>query len=222
MIPVDGSTIQVIVDGAPLGPVNYTFFRPHLSGIFPGLKNSGGPVGYRVLDTTGLAEGLHTIAWVVTDDLGVTSGLGSRFFRVANSAEAQTPAAPGSIASVAASMDAASEIMATPPATVTAAETGRRVESLASVPVSEAPVIVHRDASPPRRLRLHEHDDRMVTLAPMERLELHLSGGDSECLARWAGFLVKDGVLADLPVGASLDPNGTFYWQTGPGVCRSL
>jgi hypothetical protein len=57
----------------------------------------------------------------------------------------------------------------------------------------------------------------MVTLAPMERLELHLSGGDSECLARWAGFLVKDGVLADLPVGASLDPNGTFYWQTGPG-----
>ncbi len=28
---------------------------------------------------------------------------------------------------------------------------------------------------------------------------------------------MKNGVLSDLPVGASLDAVGTFYWQTGPG-----
>jgi hypothetical protein len=34
-------------------------FRSDVSGLFPGLANSGGPVAYRVLDTTALAEGQH-------------------------------------------------------------------------------------------------------------------------------------------------------------------
>ena len=37
-----------------------------------------------MLDTTTLSNGLHTIAWVVTDSAGQTSGIGSRFFRVQN------------------------------------------------------------------------------------------------------------------------------------------
>ena len=37
------------------------------------------------------------------------------------------------------------------------------------------------------------------------------------CGGTWAGYLVRDEVLSDLPVGASLDPSGTFYWQPGPG-----
>ena len=42
-----------------------------------------------MLDTTALAEGQHTIAWVVTDSLGEANGIGSRYFSVANSADAQ-------------------------------------------------------------------------------------------------------------------------------------
>jgi hypothetical protein len=30
------------------------------------------------------------------------------------------------------------------------------------------------------------------------------------------------GVLGDLPVGASLDPSGTFYWQPGPGFAGRI
>src|SRR4029453_10150844 len=86
MIPFDGSTIGVIVDGAPVGTLTYNLFRQDVSGLFPGLANSNGPVGYRLMDTTGLTEGLHPISWGVTEDPGGTSGVGSRFFAVANSA----------------------------------------------------------------------------------------------------------------------------------------
>ena len=92
IIPTDGSTIQVYVDGVPQGNPVYNLFRSDVSGLFPGLANSGGPVGYRVLDTTALAEGQHTIAWVVADSQGAANGIGSRYFSVANSADAQAQA----------------------------------------------------------------------------------------------------------------------------------
>jgi len=89
-IATDGSTIQVVIDGVSVGhPDQYNLFRPDVSGLFPGLANSGGPVGVRVLDTTALGEGMHTIAWLVTDSAGKTAGIGSRFFTVRNSADAQ-------------------------------------------------------------------------------------------------------------------------------------
>jgi hypothetical protein len=37
-----------------------------------------------MLDTTTLSNGLHTIHWVIRDDIGQASGVGSRFFRVQN------------------------------------------------------------------------------------------------------------------------------------------
>jgi hypothetical protein len=87
MIPFDGSTVTVLIDGAPVGTLTgYNFFRPDVSSLFAGLKNSGGPVGYRIIDTTALSEGLHTIAWLATDDGSVTTGIGSRYFTVSNSA----------------------------------------------------------------------------------------------------------------------------------------
>jgi hypothetical protein len=85
-IPLDGSTIDVLVDGAAIGHPTYNQFRADIATLFPGLKNSDGAVGYFVLDTTKLTNGFHTIAWVVRDDAGNTSGMGSRFFEVNNSA----------------------------------------------------------------------------------------------------------------------------------------
>ena len=41
-------------------------------------------MGSYVLDTTTLTNGIHTIGWLVTDDLGRAEGLGSRFFWVQN------------------------------------------------------------------------------------------------------------------------------------------
>jgi hypothetical protein len=83
-IPVDGSTIDVYVDGAFVGHPVYNQFRPDLAAFFPGLKNTSGATGYFMLDTRTLTDGLHTIAWVVRDDAGQATGVGSRYFRVQN------------------------------------------------------------------------------------------------------------------------------------------
>jgi hypothetical protein len=84
IIPTNGSTISVYVDGALRGHPVYSNNRADIAGLFPGLRNSTGAVGYFMLDTTTLSNGLHTIQWVVTDSAGQTSGIGSRFFRVQN------------------------------------------------------------------------------------------------------------------------------------------
>jgi len=83
-IPKDGSTVTVFIDGAAVGNASYNHFRQDIASLFPGLNNTDGGVGFRMLDTTALADGLHTIAWVVSDDSGAAEGIGSRYFTVAN------------------------------------------------------------------------------------------------------------------------------------------
>jgi hypothetical protein len=84
-IPIDGSTIYVIVDGQVLGHPIYNQFRSDIANFFPGLANSNGAVGFFFIDTTTLANGVHTIAWSVTDSGGRADGIGSRYFTVLNS-----------------------------------------------------------------------------------------------------------------------------------------
>jgi hypothetical protein len=86
-IPIDGSTIDVYVDGVFRGHPVYNNVRSDIATLFPGLYNTTdgrGAVGYFMLDTTTLSNGLHTIQWSIRDDAGKTSGVGSRFFRVQN------------------------------------------------------------------------------------------------------------------------------------------
>lgn len=84
LIPKDGSTITVLIDSKPVGHPTYNQFRVDIATLFPGLQNTGGAVGYLFFDTTKLTNGIHTIAWVVTDNAGNSQGLGSRYFFVAN------------------------------------------------------------------------------------------------------------------------------------------
>jgi hypothetical protein len=110
VIPFNGSTIRVLIDtpcpSSAVVPIcnpmtatvtGYNISRCDVDQDFPSLANSGstncalnggspGPVGYYYLDTTKLANGLHTIAWVVTDSSGDAAGLGSRYFNVQNGA----------------------------------------------------------------------------------------------------------------------------------------
>jgi hypothetical protein len=83
-IPFDGSTIGVYVDGIFLGHPVYNNARPDIQTLFPGYKNTDGAVGYFMLDTTLLANGVHTIEWGLSDDAGKASGIGSRYFTVSN------------------------------------------------------------------------------------------------------------------------------------------
>jgi hypothetical protein len=85
IIPIDGSTITVVIDGQLVGHPVYNNFRSDIATLFPGYMNSGGAVGYYSLDTTNLSNGVHTISWNVFDNLSRGEGLGSRYFNVFNS-----------------------------------------------------------------------------------------------------------------------------------------
>jgi hypothetical protein len=84
LIPFDGSTISVAIDGVIVGHPSYGFARSDIDSLFPNYQNTGHAVGFFRFDTTALGNGLHTIAWIVQDANGQTQGVGSRFFTVAN------------------------------------------------------------------------------------------------------------------------------------------
>lgn len=106
VIPTNGSTLYVVIDTpcsavipkcnpATVHPTAYNLSRCDVDLLFPSYTNSGstdcakngtspGPVGYLLIDTTKLANGLHSMAWVVTDSAGNAQGLGSRYFIVQN------------------------------------------------------------------------------------------------------------------------------------------
>jgi uncharacterized repeat protein (TIGR01451 family) len=91
-IPIDGSTLTVYVDGVPIGHPNYNQPRSDIQGFFPGLCNTNGAIGFFYIDTTQLANGVHTIAWLAVDNVGHNDGLGSRYFTVANAGGGNAPA----------------------------------------------------------------------------------------------------------------------------------
>ena len=91
-IATDGSTLSVIVDGVTLGHPTYNRYRSDIATLFPGLANSNGAVGFFYIDTTTLANGMHTISWAASDSAGHTDGLGSRYFTVLNSGGVAAPA----------------------------------------------------------------------------------------------------------------------------------
>jgi hypothetical protein len=84
IIPFDASTITVYIDNLPVGHPVYNNFRPDIASIFPGLRNSSGGVGYFHIDSTKLSNGIHSIAWGVTDSANNAQGMGSRYFFVQN------------------------------------------------------------------------------------------------------------------------------------------
>ena len=83
-IPIDGSTIHVYIDGVEVGRPVYNLYRSDIATLFPGYANSNGAAGYFILNTTAFKNGLHTIAWNVTDNAGNTDGVGSRYFIINN------------------------------------------------------------------------------------------------------------------------------------------
>jgi hypothetical protein len=84
IIPTDGSTIDVYIDNVLVGHPTYNNFRADIAALFPGLANSNGAIGHYTIDTRTLANGVHTIFWIIRDNTGQASGVGSRFFTVQN------------------------------------------------------------------------------------------------------------------------------------------
>ncbi|MEO8095336.1 MAG: BACON domain-containing carbohydrate-binding protein [Pseudolysinimonas sp.] len=84
LIPLDGSTIDVSIDGLVVGHPVYNNFRSDVAALFPNYQNTMGAVGYFMVDTTQYTNGVHTLAWVVRDQAGNGAGIGSRYFTIQN------------------------------------------------------------------------------------------------------------------------------------------
>jgi hypothetical protein len=191
-IPIDGSTITVLIDGNPVGHVSYNHYRPDIATLFPDRNNSNGAVGYRILDTTALANGVHTISWIVTDDHGISEGIGSRYFTVSNGAGAMTSAATAAL------VTAASDVRAVPSDRASIA--GRRGVDLSAEWIAY-------DIGADGRAVVHGEE--------LDRFELALASWPGQ---RITGYLRVGDRLEPLPAGSQLDPStGAFTWAPGVG-----
>jgi len=197
-IPTDYATLVVYIDGSPIGPPAYGYYRSDIATTFPGLANSNGAVGYRIFDTTALSNGLHTIVWTATDNAGFIEGLGSRYFTVSNGS-AVTARTEARLASPAVSaVDAAASVAAVPP--LNTGLVGRRGWA-ADAPWRTYP------AGPAGVVVVHGQE--------LDRFEWQLAGNSGE---RVSGYVRVGAALQPLPVGSTLDAStGRFIWSPGVG-----
>ncbi|HEX6464346.1 MAG TPA: BACON domain-containing carbohydrate-binding protein, partial [Vicinamibacterales bacterium] len=210
LIPIDGSTITVFVDGVPLGHPTYNNNRSDIQTLFPGHANTNGAVGFFILNTTTLSNGVHTIAWGVSDTVGNTEGIGSRFFTVLNGSSSSVMTTPALV-------QGSSGLE---PTTREAAPDGAAVGLLASsvaaaTPVSDVPSYAQQGFASNAPLSI-------IDTGVIETQELGvvrvLVGAPISGSGGYEGYLVKSGRLDVLPAGAFLDgQTGEFFWHPGAG-----
>ncbi|MDW7760061.1 MAG: hypothetical protein SCM96_05415 [Acidobacteriota bacterium] len=215
MIPLDGSTLRVWVNGQALGRPNYGYYRSDIATLFPDYRNTDNAVGYFELDTTRYENGLHTINWSVADDAGNATAIGSRFFRVQNLA--------GSAEQEAATMTALSDPLQPRRDFTMRPGSPTTPEEAMSLPARMSFVYVGRGYTGRGAEEAAAPDHRGVVRLAMreiDRIEIMLGDpmaseprGDIH-----AGFLMVGDELRSLPAGSRLDPRtGDFTWQLGPG-----
>ena len=197
IIPTDGSSIGIYVDGLSVGHPTYNLYRSDVAGLFPGYANAGGAGGYFNLDTTGYENGVHTIHWTAADDAGNIDGIGSRFFSIQN---------PGNRRQASGGKSDAAELI--------------KVSSYDLNPIT----IKKGWEKKNEPLEVSPDDKGKITIEikELERLEVYLDNlgrGEQEVGGRkWWGCQEIGKQSRPLPIGSYLDKErGVFYWQPGPG-----
>ena len=195
-IPEDGSTIQLYIDGVKQpGSAAYNIERSDIAALFPGYANSQGALAYFDFDTTGFSNGVHTIQWLVTDDVGNADGIGSRYFIVQKS----EAAANGKMA---AAFNVQCSMFNVNPD---------------RLPVDYFhPIRLKKGFNPNTEpVVVYPNDKGIITIEikELERVEIHLC--DSTVTVNIGPRTLN---LFILPIGSTLDTRrGIFYWQPGPG-----
>ncbi len=202
-IPIDGSTINVWVDGVNIGNPTYNISKPAIAGLFPGYTNSNGAGGYFYLDTTAYTNGVHTIHWTATDNpAGNSDGIGSRYFNIQNTNTQGTSSGAG----VTSRIQNASTI---------------RIENLKDLSIDKSiPVRIRkgfRKDIEPQEVYPDNEGLTKIALKELERVELGFSNSTTD-ISQISGYMIVGKQLRSLPIGSTLDSRkGKFYWQPGPG-----
>jgi hypothetical protein len=206
--PPGGGTVTAYIDGVAIGNPCCWTQRSDLSAVFPGYPGINTALGVLGFNTFAYGNGLHTIVWVVTDSGGVSSGVGSRYFTIFNSGVSATL-----------NTDVSSTVAGV--MRPIGPDLGRLVEDLGPA-VSQASVAARegfRLTMATRPIAAGPDGVRRVRATERDRLEIRLpssaeAGRDDE----YAGYLLVDGRLRELPIGSSFDPvRRAFYWQPGLG-----
>lgn len=200
LIPVNGTTIGVWVDGVNLGHPTYNIYRPDVAALFPGYGNANEAGGYFDIDTTVYANDVHSISWTATDSGGNTDVIGSRYFSILNTGSSH--------------ISAVSAVNTKPSA-------APGFNYLLAVPLSHDDPVKFKKGytDSPLTEEFSPHADGIVPIRcqELERIELQVSQSGNKV----EGYLMVGKRLKRLPIGSTLDSKkGTFNWIPGPGfVC---
>ena len=196
--PPGGGTVIVQVDGVTVGSPGGWASRGDLTALFPGFPGISTALAVFGLNTTSLTNGLHTIQWVATDNMGRIEGIGSRFFTVSNGTGAMV------------AMTAAGE------ASAPAALRATNPEAIADAPLDSGAIVGRRgwDLAAPYLAFAAGGSGRVVVRSEeVNRVELRL--GPAE---HYSGHLRTSEGLSPLPIGSHLDATtGVFTWAPGVG-----
>jgi hypothetical protein len=197
-IPIDGSTIDVNIDGVNKGHPGYNIYRSDIATLFPGYANSNGAIGYYTFDTTELKNGIHTISWNVTDSAGNIDGIGSRYFSVMNTGTSSNSSLLNETCLV---------------QKAETSEVNQRLETIEELYPDEGGVndIEIKELD---RVEINLSGERIFNSTPHPQS----SRPENTPSNNYKGYLVVGNQLRELPIGSTFDKDrGVFYWQPGPG-----
>ncbi|UCH94066.1 MAG: hypothetical protein JSV88_27885 [Candidatus Aminicenantes bacterium] len=201
-VPEDGSTINVFVDGVNLGHPTYNIYREDIATLFPGYANSNGAHAYFNFDTTGYANGVHTIYWTASDDAGNTDGIGSRFFTIRNTANGTSAKSKTNCIS------AGTFGTFIPPLR------GFKTYRATDIPVNHVePIELKRGFNQHKGLeKIYPDKNGRIAIEIKESEPVEIHPGKI-----YAGYLVVGKEYRALPFGSRLDiEKGVFYWLPVP------
>ena len=144
-----------------------------------------------MFDTTKLANGVHTIAWGVTDAAGNAEGIGSRYFTVLNGVVVigDDDARPRAGLERNGSRDA--------PRAAAGSETGQPVASLDAIAASDVPSYAQRGFAMNAPLEILETNDAGAPTLKIEEVGVVRAtvGAPVDDEGSYEGYLVKGGAL---------------------------
>ncbi len=155
-------------------------------------------MGAFYLDTTGYANGVHTIWWIAYDNDGQGDGIGSRYFTINNTGGSPEPV-----------------------------ERNTPAVELSFLPISFSPVMVKTGFDLNAGFLPQYPDAKGVVrieIPEVNRIEIELGDESGVRRARfragrgYSGYMIVGNELRPLPVGSTLDRRtGRFSWMPGPG-----